>query len=85
MITITGATGQLGRLIINGLLDKTKATEITAIVRSPEKARDLADLGLMHERFIASGKLEGVSDDIASVTGQPAKGFLPFVREKLKK
>ncbi|QZY94250.1 SDR family oxidoreductase [Pantoea dispersa] len=46
MIAITGATGQLGRLVINALLKKVPASEIVAVVRSPEKAQDLQALGV---------------------------------------
>lgn len=46
MIAVTGATGQLGRLVINALLKKVPASEIIAAVRSPEKASDLAALGV---------------------------------------
>lgn len=46
MIAVTGATGQLGRLVINALLKKVPASEIIATVRSPEKASDLAALGI---------------------------------------
>lgn len=46
MIAVTGATGQLGRLVLEELL-KTRAPEsIAALVRSPDKARDLAARGL---------------------------------------
>jgi NAD(P)H dehydrogenase (quinone) len=40
-IAITGATGQLGRLVINKLKDKEPAADIVALARSPEKASDL--------------------------------------------
>ena len=46
MITITGATGELGRLVINALLEKLPASEIIAAVRNPEKASDIAALGV---------------------------------------
>ena len=46
MIAITGATGQLGRLVINELLKKVPASEVIAAVRSPEKAADLQALGV---------------------------------------
>ena len=46
MIVITGATGQLGRLVIESLLQTVPASEIVAAVRSPEKAQDLAALGV---------------------------------------
>ncbi len=41
MIAVTGATGQLGRLVIEGLKAKGLAGETVAVVRSPEKAKDL--------------------------------------------
>lgn len=46
MIVVTGATGQLGRLVIASLLKKTDATNIVAAVRNVEKARDIAALGV---------------------------------------
>lgn len=42
MIAITGATGQLGRLVIDQLLSKTSAQQIVAVVRNPAKAADLS-------------------------------------------
>ncbi|EIR03716.1 quinone oxidoreductase 2, partial [Yersinia pestis PY-98] len=46
MIAVTGATGQLGRLVINVLLKKVPAHDIIAAVRSPDKAKDLMALGV---------------------------------------
>ncbi|GHE14473.1 NAD(P)H-binding protein [Klenkia taihuensis] len=47
MITVTGATGQLGRLVITGLLDSgVPAGEVTALVRDAARAGDLADRGV---------------------------------------
>lgn len=46
MIAVTGATGQLGRLVIASLLKKTPAANIIAAVRNVEKARDIAALGV---------------------------------------
>jgi NAD(P)H dehydrogenase (quinone) len=46
MIVVTGATGQLGRLVIAALLKKVPAAEIVAAVRNPEKAKDLAETGI---------------------------------------
>jgi uncharacterized protein YbjT (DUF2867 family) len=40
-IAITGATGALGRLVINQLKDKVPAADLVALVRSPAKASDL--------------------------------------------
>lgn len=50
MIVITGATGQLGRLVIDALLKNLPASEIIAAVRSPEKASDLAARGVQVRR-----------------------------------
>ncbi|TPE14147.1 SDR family oxidoreductase [Pantoea vagans] len=46
MIAVTGATGQLGRFVINALLKKIPAGEIIAAVRSPARAADLAAQGV---------------------------------------
>jgi NAD(P)H dehydrogenase (quinone) len=45
-IAVTGATGQLGGLVIQHLLKKVPASQIIAIVRHVEKASALADLGV---------------------------------------
>lgn len=47
MIVITGATGQLGRLVIAALLNKVPANKIVAAVRDIEKAKDIAALGVV--------------------------------------
>lgn len=46
MYVVTGATGQLGRLVIEQLLTRVPASQIIAAVRNPEKAADLAALGV---------------------------------------
>ncbi|MGR3937280.1 SDR family oxidoreductase [Streptomyces sp. BRA346] len=45
-IVVTGATGQLGRLVIEGLLGKVPADRITAVVRDADKAAPLAARGV---------------------------------------
>jgi NAD(P)H dehydrogenase (quinone) len=40
-IGVTGATGQLGRLVVEKLKQKVAADSIVALVRNPEKAADL--------------------------------------------
>lgn len=47
MIAVTGATGQLGRLVVEALLKTVPANQIVAAVRSPEKAQDLAKQSLV--------------------------------------
>jgi NAD(P)H dehydrogenase (quinone) len=46
MIAVTGATGHLGRLVIQELLRSVPAAQIVAAVRTPAKAQDLAELGV---------------------------------------
>jgi NAD(P)H dehydrogenase (quinone) len=46
MIVVTGATGQLGRLVIAALLKKKSPSNITAAVRNKDKARELAAWGV---------------------------------------
>jgi len=47
-IGVTGATGQLGRLVVEKLKQKVAADTIVALVRNPEKA---ADLGVEAQAF----------------------------------
>ena len=41
MIGVTGATGQLGQLVVNGLKARIPASDIVALVRTPARAADL--------------------------------------------
>ena len=50
MIIVTGATGQLGRLVIASLLKTTPAAQIVAAVRDVAKAADLAAQGVQVRR-----------------------------------
>lgn len=45
-IVVTGATGNLGRHVVEQLLEKVPAEQITAVVRNAEKAADFADRGV---------------------------------------
>ncbi|CAD2254752.1 SDR family oxidoreductase [Xanthomonas arboricola] len=51
MIAITGASGQLGRLVIQCLLQRVPADQVTALVRDPSKAQDLVELGVVLRKF----------------------------------
>jgi NAD(P)H dehydrogenase (quinone) len=57
-IGVTGATGQLGRLVVEKLKSKVPAGNITALVRDPQKA---AALGVGSREFNYAG-----SNDLAS-------------------
>jgi len=46
MIAITGATGQLGRLVIDALLNKVPASQLVGLVRNPAKGADLRARGV---------------------------------------
>lgn len=45
-IVVTGATGHLGRHVVEQLLEKVPADQVTAVVRTPEKAAGLAERGV---------------------------------------
>ncbi|WP_210592772.1 SDR family oxidoreductase [Streptomyces sp. GESEQ-35] len=45
-IVVTGATGHLGRHVVEQLLEEVAADQITAVVRTPEKAADFAARGV---------------------------------------
>lgn len=42
MFAVTGASGQLGRLVVDALLERVAPTEIVALVRAPDSVNDLA-------------------------------------------
>ncbi len=46
MIVVTGATGQLGRQVVQGLLEKLASSQIAVSVRDPAKAADLEQRGV---------------------------------------
>ncbi|MFC5667476.1 SDR family oxidoreductase [Kitasatospora misakiensis] len=50
MYVVTGATGQLGRLVVEGLLAAVPASEIAVVVRSADKVEEWAKQGVrVHE------------------------------------
>ena len=50
-IAITGATGQLGQLVIESLLKQTQAQNIVALVRDSNKATQLIQQGVEIRHF----------------------------------
>lgn len=50
-IAITGATGQLGQLVIQALLKRVSANQIVALVRDQKKATALAEQGVELRHF----------------------------------
>ena len=78
MIAITGATGQLGRLVIADLLAAgTPAASIVAVVRSAAKAEDLAAQGIgvrvadYGRRDALTGALTGVEKLLLISASEP--------------
>ena len=45
-IAVTAASGQLGTLVVDSLLEKVPATEIVAVIRDAAKAQPLSDKGV---------------------------------------
>ena len=50
MIAVTGATGQLGRLVLERLLEHAPPEQLVALVRSPDKAASFASRGVQVRR-----------------------------------
>src|SRR5215213_10020124 len=50
MIVVTGANGQLGRAVVERLLERVLAERIGVSVRESEKARELEELGVRVRR-----------------------------------
>ena len=83
MIVVTGATGQLGRSIVEQLLKRTPASRIGVSVRDPEKAKGLAALGVRVRRgdfedaeslrhaFEGASQVLMVSSNAAATGGDP--------------
>ncbi len=63
-IAITGATGQLGRLVVERLKRRVPADRIVALVRSPEKA---ADLGVAARAFDYNAQPATLASALAGV------------------
>ena len=51
MYAVTGASGQLGGLVLEALLAKVKADQVVALVRDPAKVADLAERGVNVRAF----------------------------------
>ncbi|SJN54355.1 Quinone oxidoreductase 2 [Vibrio ruber DSM 16370] len=66
MLAITGATGQLGRLVIEALLQKVPASQIVAAVRDVDKAKELAGQGIQ-VRYADYSQPESLRDAFAGV------------------
>ena len=66
MILVTGATGKLGRHVIQQLAQKVPANQIVAAVRDPGGAVDLAKLGV-HVRLADYDRPDTLASALAGV------------------
>ena len=62
-IGVTGATGHLGNLVVEQLKTKTSAENIVALVRSPEKAKNLG----VEARVFDYDKPESLSEALKGI------------------
>ena len=62
-IAVTGATGQLGRLVVEQLKSRTSADNIVALVRTPEKALDLG----INARAFDYNQAEGLEEALNGI------------------
>ncbi|MDV6250081.1 SDR family oxidoreductase [Vibrio sp. EA2] len=69
MIAVTGATGQLGQLVIKHLLNKIEPEQIVALVRSLDKAAPLTSLGVQVRQadYSKPETLESALDGVAKL------------------
>lgn len=69
MIVVTGASGKLGRAVIERLLDRTPAEEVGASVRDPQQVQDLEQRGVRvrHGDFTEPAGLEHAFEDASQV------------------
>lgn len=69
MIVVTGATGQLGSLIIHRLLDRVPANQVAVSVRDPDRAADLIARGVRVRRgdFSDPNTLDSAFEDATQV------------------
>lgn len=47
MFVVTGATGQLGRIVVDRLLEMVPASKIVALARDADRAADMAERGVV--------------------------------------
>ena len=88
MIVVTGATGQLGRQIVEQLLERLPAEKVAASARDPGKADDLARRGICvrHGDFAEPASLasafEGVSQLLVVSSNAAAHGGDPLAQHR---
>ena len=80
MIVVTGATGRLGRCVVDLLCKKVPATEIAVCVRDPKHERMLVAFGVPpatasivadSDEAVRRGELDDSSGELGKLIGQP--------------
>lgn len=88
MIIVTGATGQLGRAIIQHLVTRIPPAQIGVSVRDPAKAADLAELGVRVRQGDFSDPqslqtaFEGASQVLLTSSNARASGGDPLLQHR---
>jgi NAD(P)H dehydrogenase (quinone) len=88
MIIVTGASGQLGRAIVQKLVQRVPAGQVGVSVRDPEKASDLAALGVRVRRgdftdpVSLSDAFEGASQVLIVSSNAAASGGDPVAQHR---
>jgi len=88
MIIVTGGTGQLGRAIVQKLVERVPKNQVGASVRDPAKAADLAALGVRvrHGDFADPDSLqhafEGASQVLIVSSNARASGGDPLAQHR---
>ncbi|MFC5887462.1 SDR family oxidoreductase [Kitasatospora sp. CM 4170] len=82
MYVVTGATGQLGRLVVEGLLARVPASEVAVAVRSAGKAADLAARGVTvrevdYDRPESLAGAFGAGDRVLLISGSEVGRRIP--------
>ncbi len=82
MYAVTGATGQLGRLVIEAMLKTISADQIVAAVRNPAKATDPAERGVIvreadYSRPDTLGPALAGVDKLLLISSTEVRGRLP--------
>ena len=88
MIVVTGATGKLGRQIVEALLDKLPAEQVGASVRDPAKASALAERGVrvrqgdFSDPSSLASSFEGASQVLIVSSNVRARGGDPLAQHR---
>ncbi|MDE2465860.1 MAG: SDR family oxidoreductase [Alphaproteobacteria bacterium] len=85
MFAVTGASGQLGRLVIERLLERVPASQVVAAMRDPAKGADLSRLGVLvreadYKRPATLSRAFESVDRVLLISSTEVAGRLPLHR-----